>query len=1307
MSSSNDSGASLTSELAELILIANAGNSSLVVNTGSKPALFIDTDTKVGINTLTPSAQLDIASDDGTCLCLRYGESETAFANVNMTIDGDLEINPMATGSKLKTSGSLDLVNHNGSSIGLKLGGQLVEATANQLNYTSVTAGTAAPEKALVLNAAKSISGITSLSATTLLGVLHTSAQPYITSIGSLSSLTVETDITADGYIGRLKTAAQPNITSVGTLSSLAVVGGITASTVAATLTTAAQPNITSVGALSSISIAGSTISAEAAYLSGVVAGSAASSKALVLNSSGAISGIQSLSSVSITGTLTAGLQPNITGVGTLSSLTVTNAVSASTLAGTLTTAAQPNITSIGALSSISIAGSTISAEAAYLAGANVGTASASKVVVLSADKGFSGIGALSASTLAGTLTTAAQPNITSVGSLTSISIAGSTISAEAAYLSGTVAGTGTASKALVLNNAGSISGITSLSATSLTGTLQTSTQPNVTSLGTLSSLNVGGSVTFASTSDAVNATAGAVVVSGGLAVAKSAYIGTSLHVIGSIYTNGQLVSNADPNGYLDVTPGTAANSKALILGNDGNISGIGVLSASSITVGGVAISSTDLGYLDDIVPGTAAASKALVLNAATSISGIATISATNIEGTLQTGAQPNITSVGTLSVAPQVAFSNSGASLVSYQLWRNTSGTPITVGIGMSSSAAMFGTTTNNKLHLMANGTSSIIFQTSGNVSIGHDSDAYKLSVNGTLNATSYYSGGSVLDFSGLPVVSGITGGTAAANKALVLDGDRSVTNVNSLTVASLTIGSNALSTIEASYLTDITAGTATASKALVLDASKNISGIEALSATTINGSIATASQTSITAVGTLSSLATSGSITTTINNNTATNSSYQTWTNSLTTAMTVGLSMNNASPAFGTSSNHKLRFRTNATDAMFIQSSGNVSIGSDVDTYKLNVAGSLNATSYNLNGVSVNLLLISGITAGTASASKALIVDGNKDINGIRNLSTSAVSTSGLSISSSSPNGVAITNVTAASTANVQYVSNTYSGAVGVRGSTATNPNTMYFEYNGQPRMLINPSGEVAVGTSSFGYGLNVGGSINATALYVNGSPFSGGSSEYVDGSTAGTATASKAMILDANKAISGMGNLTFTSTGRPYVEGFDLNGASFVANWAATNRWGIGQHTNTSALAIRIGGCNSDGTWNTSYPTVYTGQYNTMSDHRLKENFRDLPYGLDAVNKLRPLMYDLKSNPTPEQIGFIAHEVQEIIPSVVNGTKDEVDEEGNEVHQSVSYTSLVPVMVKAIQELSDKNNSLEAQIAMLIERVNALEK
>ena len=88
-----------------------------------------------------------------------------------------------------------------------------------------------------------------------------------------------------------------------------------------------------------------------------------------------------------------------------------------------------------------------------------------------------------------------------------------------------------------------------------------------------------------------------------------------------------------------------------------------------------------------------------------------------------------------------------------------------------------------------------------------------------------------------------------------------------------------------------------------------------------------------------------------------------------------------------------------------------------------------------------------------------------------------------------------------------------------------------------------------------------------------------------------------------------------------------------------------------------------------------------YNTTSDYRLKEDFKDFN-GLDKVSAIK--VYDHKWIGFEDRTnGVIAHELADVIPYAVNGEKDAVDDKGNMKYQQVDYSKLVPVLVKAIQE------------------------
>lgn len=112
-----------------------------------------------------------------------------------------------------------------------------------------------------------------------------------------------------------------------------------------------------------------------------------------------------------------------------------------------------------------------------------------------------------------------------------------------------------------------------------------------------------------------------------------------------------------------------------------------------------------------------------------------------------------------------------------------------------------------------------------------------------------------------------------------------------------------------------------------------------------------------------------------------------------------------------------------------------------------------------------------------------------------------------------------------------------------------------------------------------------------------------------------------------------------------------------------------------------------------------------YNTSSDYRLKKNVREITDGLDRVNALRPVAFDWVSGGSGE--GFIAHEVQEVVPLAVTGEKDAVapapvedddPPEGSIIPQAIDQSKLIPILTSAIQELSAKVEALTTRVAEL---------
>ncbi len=84
-------------------------------------------------------------------------------------------------------------------------------------------------------------------------------------------------------------------------------------------------------------------------------------------------------------------------------------------------------------------------------------------------------------------------------------------------------------------------------------------------------------------------------------------------------------------------------------------------------------------------------------------------------------------------------------------------------------------------------------------------------------------------------------------------------------------------------------------------------------------------------------------------------------------------------------------------------------------------------------------------------------------------------------------------------------------------------------------------------------------------------------------------------------------------------------------------------------------------------------------------LKRDIEDASYGLDTVEKLEPKRYQLKSV-DGWRLGLIADDVADVVPEVVNGNSPET--------MTLNYNGLVPVLIKAVQELSARVRDLEAQ-------------
>ena len=105
-----------------------------------------------------------------------------------------------------------------------------------------------------------------------------------------------------------------------------------------------------------------------------------------------------------------------------------------------------------------------------------------------------------------------------------------------------------------------------------------------------------------------------------------------------------------------------------------------------------------------------------------------------------------------------------------------------------------------------------------------------------------------------------------------------------------------------------------------------------------------------------------------------------------------------------------------------------------------------------------------------------------------------------------------------------------------------------------------------------------------------------------------------------------------------------------------------------------------------------------YQTTSDYRLKENVATLSNGITRLKDLKPCRFNFKDDAGNTVDGFLAHELQVVVPEAVSGTKDAVDSENNPDYQGADNSFIVPLLTAALQEAVGKIETLETKVAAL---------
>jgi hypothetical protein len=541
-----------------------------------------------------------------------------------------------------------------------------VVTNPSQPNITSVGTLTGLNVQGLLI--VSNGSGISNLNSSNLVGnvaaanvagVVSNPSQPNITSVGTLTGLNVQ---------GLLIVS---NGSAISNLNSSNLVGNVAAANVATSVTSPAQPNITSVGTLTSLTVSG--VSQAGLFVGN---GSAISN----INSSNLVGNV---ARANVALVVSQPAQPNITSVGTLTSLTVSGIlnsnlftgngsaisnINSSNLVGNVARAnvalvvsnpSQPNVTSLGTLTSLTVQGLLIASNGSGISninGSNVSTVPTSQSVITPSQPNITSLGTLTGlyasgnvsapffigggnalsnlqvsnlsgtvnfANVAGSVVNPAQSNITSLGTLTTLSVIGSLIA-------GTISGDG--------------QGLFGIHSNAIIGTVATANsvvqaaQPNITSVGTLTGLNIQGLLVASNGSGISNINSSNLTGTVPLTTLPTSGVNAGM------YGSGANVSQVTVDQYGRVTLASnvpiVASQWTSVAGNVAYQNGVSIGTLSAPPVGS-----------NLYVLGTAS-----IGNVISNGSALSALQASNVQGSVPLAnvvtlaSQPNITSVGTVS---------------------------------------------------------------------------------------------------------------------------------------------------------------------------------------------------------------------------------------------------------------------------------------------------------------------------------------------------------------------------------------------------------------------------------------------------------------------------------------------------------------------------------------------------------------------------------------------------------------------------------------------------------------------------------
>jgi len=289
--------------------------------------------------------------------------------------------------------------------------------------------------------------------------------------------------------------------------------------------------------------------------------------------------------------------------------------------------------------------------------------------------------------------------------------------------------------------------------------------------------------------------------------------------------------------------------------------------------------------------------------------------------------------------------------------------------------------------------------------------------------------------------------------------------------------------------------------------------------------------------------------------------------------------------------------------------------------------------------------------------------------------------------------------------------YFSDGTSGADEYRGYVDYdhNGNNLNFATNAVERMRILSDGKIGINTTAPTSGLTVEG----VGLAVGSGCTASGTAGSMAVGHASSATGARSFVFGREMTVSGdhsfgialsdQNGLNLTANNTMAIMGGNLlvgctalpsggaGGAGFEAGQSSGRTVFQLGTTTTSQLTVQrfynpngnVGEIKTSGS-----STIYA----TSSDHRLKENVTADWDATTRLKQLNPVRFNFIADADTTVDGFLAHEVQSVVPEAITGTHNEVDDDGNPVYQGIDQSKLVPLLVKTIQELEARIVALE---------------